>query len=141
MNSGYFMFEISCFEAFEDWFVVESEPVQFDDLAEALLYLKKSIDNILYNETSGSGILQFLQENHPDLLEDPSSLNEYSSGFLFNVTDELDEILLQVQLSYDPLTKRVSPPTKLEQEVKNSLCKKYGQKIGELLDSLYDRSD
>ena len=108
------MYFVKSGEHFEDWYVALIEDSFFDSFDQALRWFQDNCVNVINDPSSGSGIEQYIAENHHDEnADDPSWVEDYSKGFFFRL--ELDDVeLLSLHFAYQTRNHTISPEMELE---------------------------
>ena len=96
------MYTINSGEHFEDWYVSYSETAEFNSFYNAIVFIFDECIRIVEDKNSGSGIEDYLLENHKDEMEeDPEWSKDYSKGFFFSVENENEQIIF-LHIDYSP---------------------------------------
>ena len=108
------MYTVVFAEHFEDWYVASSETNRFKSFDHAIRSFCDECMNVIDDSSSGSGIDNYLAENHLDQTEDdPTWFREYAKGFVFTVERDDEQVLL-LHLDYDPETQSISCDLSIE---------------------------
>ncbi len=109
------MYRIEICERFEDWYIEYiGDDRTFNTLDEALENFTSSVLNLINDKNCGSGIDEYLLDNHQDSIEDDIDwVNDYTAGFAFSIEEE-EESIAFLFVNYDPNTKLLSADTNFE---------------------------
>lgn len=101
------MYTVEFAEHFEDWYVAYGETSSFESFNDAIQYFLEKCMNVINNNSSGSGIDNYIVENHQEEAEDdPKWFREYSTGFFFTVESDDNQVFF-LHLDYDPETRSI----------------------------------